>query len=192
MNEGHVPRSRRLVPRLGMLRAMGVLGVLAGSLLLLAPTLAAGPPFPNPVAGQYVYDEAGVFSAATEAQAQATIQAIRDRSGAEIVVYTQVKPGIPTAERGGPAIAKADAVALGEQWGVGRQGFDDGLVVLYDLDESKCHGQVRIQPGSGFSATYMSESDLQAHLRRTTWSRPCSTATWTRRSSPPCRTSTPT
>jgi uncharacterized membrane protein YgcG len=167
MNEGHRARSRRLLPLLGALGVLAAPGVLAASLLLLAPTiatttLAAGPPFPSPVAGQYVYDEAGVLSAATEAEAQATIQAIRERSGAEIVVYTQVKPGIPTgSSEEGQSIAHDDAVALGQQWGVGRQGFDDGLVILYDLDESKCHGQVRLEPGSGFSATYMSAADAE-------------------------------
>ena len=57
-----------------------------------------------------------------------TIKAIEDRTGAEVAVYTQVKPESDT-----PDEANADALALMNQWGVGREGFDDGLVILFDM-----------------------------------------------------------
>jgi uncharacterized membrane protein YgcG len=132
--------------------ALGSLGLL---LAIVAPVVAAGPPYPAPVAGQYVYDTAGVFSPGVVEQVQSKIAAIRQRTGAEIVVYTQVKPGVD--EQG----ARDDADALGNQWGVGQAGFDNGLVILFDLDETRCHGEVRLDPGPGFAATYMSEGDLQ-------------------------------
>jgi hypothetical protein len=32
---------------------------------------------------------------------------------------------------------------------VGRRGFDDGLGILFDMDESLCHGQVQLDAGAG-------------------------------------------
>ena len=84
------------------LRLAGVAGGVA---------LAAGPPFPQPVPGVVVYDEAGIFSDATEAEATRIIEAIEARTGAEIVVYTQVRPGASDEQ------AAADAQALGNCMG---------------------------------------------------------------------------
>jgi uncharacterized protein len=110
-------------------------------LALAQPARTAGPPYPAPVTGQRVYDTAGIFPPAVVETAEGRIRAIEQRTGAQIVVYTQVKP-----ESDSPRLAQADADALGTQWGVGRRGFDDGLVILFDLDESRCHGQVRSTP----------------------------------------------
>ncbi|HEX5451885.1 MAG TPA: TPM domain-containing protein, partial [Candidatus Limnocylindrales bacterium] len=131
---------------------------LAFGLSLLAPgkakpSLAA---YPSPVPGQVVYDTAEVLGPQTEAQATATIQGIAARTGAQVIVYTQVKPESDT-----PEAAQADADALGTQWGVGRKGFDDGLVILFDLDESKCHGQVQLDAGSGYAAAFLSNDERQ-------------------------------
>ncbi|MGH2467082.1 MAG: TPM domain-containing protein [Candidatus Limnocylindrales bacterium] len=136
------------------------LGSLVGAALLAlaaATALAAGPPFPDPVAGQVVYDTAGVFDAATVGRARATIQGIAGRTGAQVIVYTQVKPASDT-----PELAQADADALGTQWGVGRKGFDDGLVILFDLDASRCHGQVQLDAGSGYAAAFLGNDERQA------------------------------
>src|SRR5512142_2763064 len=103
-------------------------------ILPLAAAVAAvppGPPFPNPVVNQAVYDEAGVFRADTIATLESKIDAIEARTGAEIVVYTQVWP-----TKIDQATSEANARALIDQWGIGRKGFDDGLVVLFDLDPS--------------------------------------------------------
>ena len=118
---------------------------------------AAGPPYPSPVPGQRVYDSAGVLSDTTKAQAEALIAAIEQRSEAQVVVYTQVKP-----ESDSEAAAEADARALIDQWGIGRKGFDDSLVILLDLDESRCHGQAELFAGSGFKAAFMSDSERQS------------------------------
>jgi uncharacterized membrane protein YgcG len=68
--------------------------IVAVAILLLAPLVAvvsaAGPPFGQPVLDQAVYDEAGVFRPATIASAEATIDAIEARTGAEVVVYSRV------------------------------------------------------------------------------------------------------
>jgi uncharacterized membrane protein YgcG len=141
------------------LRRIGVAIACAVAALLLAVAEVggAGPPFPSPTPGQYVYDTAAVFAPATRSAVQAQIQAIRDRTGAEIVVYTQVVGYRETTEQ-----AEANALALMNQWGVGRKGFDDGLVILFDLDNSRVHGQVQLYAGPGYAATFLSDSERQA------------------------------
>jgi len=133
------------------------LAIAAAILFSVSLAAAAGPPFPAPVTGQRVYDTAGVFTAGNVRDAETAIAAIEQRTGAQIVVYTQVKPESDT-----PDLAEADAAALGSQWGVGRKGFDDGLVILFDLDTSRCHGQVQLDAGAGFSAAFLSNSERQA------------------------------
>jgi uncharacterized membrane protein YgcG len=105
---------------------------------------AVGPPFPEPVTGQRVYDYAGAFTPETIAKTEATIAAIEKRIGAQVAVYTQVKPDADSTS------TEADAFALMNQWGVGRKGIDDGLVILWNFDESRRHGQVQLYAGPGF------------------------------------------
>jgi len=138
-------------------RSSGILATIALSLLVVAsPAAAAGPPYPSPVAGQHVYDTAGVLSVATVAEAERIAGGIEARTGSRVVVYTQLKPESDT-----PTAAEADARALIDQWRIGRTGLDDGLVVLFDLDESLRHGQVQLYAGSGFDAAYLSASQRQ-------------------------------
>ncbi len=141
-------------------RPIRALVAIAAALLLpLAGALAAvppGPPFPNPVINQAVYDEAGVLSESTVATLESTIDGIEARTGAEVVVYTQVWP-----YKIDQATSEANAAALIDQWGIGRRGFDDGLVILFDLDPSRVHGQVSLYAGSGFKATFLSDSERQ-------------------------------
>jgi uncharacterized membrane protein YgcG len=141
--------------RRGALAAAAV-GVL---LLPLAPALiAAGPPFPAPVNNQAVYDKAEVLTAAVIDRTEQQIDAIEARTGAEIVVYTQLVD-IPRDK----TEAESDAQKLMDQWGVGRKGFDDGLVILFDLNKSNpCHGQVQLYAGPGYQATYLSNDERQA------------------------------
>ena len=129
----------------------------AALLLLVRVTSAAGPPFPDPQLDRAVYDTAEVLSASTISEAEATIDAIELRTGAEVVVYTQiVEPGVSTEE------AVAHAAALIDQWGIGRLGFDDGLVIFFDLHRGDTrHGQVQLYAAPGFEATYLSNSDRQ-------------------------------
>ncbi|MFH1474768.1 MAG: TPM domain-containing protein, partial [Chloroflexota bacterium] len=104
-----------------MKRLLPVLGVLFATLAWLAPAGPArgdtppGPPFPDPVRDQAVYDMAGLFSAGTITAAEGIIDRIEERTGAEVVVYTQVKPGATTES------TEEDAIDLIDQWGVGRQ-----------------------------------------------------------------------
>lgn len=158
--------SRRSWRGFGQALSRGLRPLIAALALLLIPAFAgaadpplvprAGPPYPDPVDGRVVYDFADVFQPATEARASAIIAGIEERTGAEVVVYTQVKPETDTV-----AEAEADAIALIDQWGVGRQGFDDGLAILFDMDESLCHGQVQLYAGPGYRAAFLSNEERQ-------------------------------
>ena len=122
-----------------------------------APFIQPGPPYPDPEIDRAVYDFAGILSPETIADAEATIDKIEARTGAEVVVYTEPADyGVSTEE------TEARARALIDQWGVGRAGFDDGLAIFFDIDPSKEHGQVQLYGAPGFEATYLSNSDRQA------------------------------
>jgi uncharacterized membrane protein YgcG len=151
--------SRRLA------RFFGVFPVALAALLLLpAIVLAqppAGPPYPAPVDNVRVYDYADILSPATEAQAEQIIAGIQQRTGAQVVVYTQYKPG-STDES-----TDQDAIDLINQWGVGRKGFDDGLAIMWNTTRQQCltgvsgNGRVRLYAAPGYQATYLSNSERQ-------------------------------
>ncbi len=116
-----------------------------------------GPPFPEPVTDQAVYDFAGILSSEAIVDAEATIDAIEARTGAEVVVYTQpVDYGVTTSE------TEARARALIDQWGIGRAGFDDGMVIFFDIDPSGEHGQVQLYAAPGFEATFLTNNERQS------------------------------
>ncbi|HET7031097.1 MAG TPA: TPM domain-containing protein [Candidatus Limnocylindrales bacterium] len=116
----------------------------------------AGPPFPAPIDGVRVYDTAHVFRPDTVASIATTIAGIEARTGAQVVVYSQVvESGRSTEE------ADGDARALLDQWGVGRKGFDDGLVILFDLYPGLDHGQVILYGGPGYRAAFLDNADKQ-------------------------------
>ena len=80
----------------------------------------AGPPFPDAINTVAVYDYAKVISPDVITRLDNSIDTIEERTGAEIVIYTQFKPSADSA-----GATEADAIALIDQWGVGRQGFDE-------------------------------------------------------------------
>ena len=147
----------------------------AGALLFTGASLvlAAGPPFPDPVVDQVVYDTAGILSPETEATATNIIADIEQRTGAELVVYTQYKPGSSDES------TDEDAIALINQWGVGRKGFDDGMAIMWNTTRQQCqsgvagNGRVRLYAAPGYQAAYLSnaerqgifDNDMLPHLR---------------------------
>jgi uncharacterized membrane protein YgcG len=145
------------------LMAMLAAFALVAGLALPGLVAAAGPPFPEPVDGQAVYDTSELFSQEARVQAESIIDAIEAQTKAEVVVYTQSlgRDDITTEE------AETHARALMDQWGIGRHGVDDGLVILFDLDTSGIHGQVQLFAGPGFSSTYLSDDQLQAIYEET-------------------------
>ena len=76
--------------RRAVIATLGALALMAATLLVPATVAAAGPPFPDPVAGPGRLRLRRHPLAATRSQAEATIDAIEARTGAEVVVYTQV------------------------------------------------------------------------------------------------------
>jgi uncharacterized membrane protein YgcG len=134
----------------------GLLGLGVASGAVLAADPSPGPPFPPPEPNRAVYDAAGILSPETEEWAEATIDAIEERTGAEVVVYTQVvDPTTTTAD------AEAHAIALMDEWGIGRAGIDDGLVLLIDLYPDRVHGQVQLYAGPGYRAAYLTNEERQ-------------------------------
>jgi uncharacterized membrane protein YgcG len=116
-----------------------------------------GPPFPPAQTDRAVYDFADRFSAPAIVAAESTIDTIEARTGAEIVVYTQDSGEYPTTDE-----TEAKARALMDQWGIGRAGINDGLVIFFDLDPSLDHGQVQLYAGPGFEAAYLSNEERQS------------------------------
>jgi uncharacterized membrane protein YgcG len=133
---------------------------LPSALALLALTAAvataAGPPFPDPVDDQAVYDTAGILSTETEARLESIIDEVEATVGAELVVYTQVDPGISEDEN------LANAKALIDDWGIGRSGFDDGLVLMVGMAENLVNGRVSMFGGAGFLGAYANEDALKS------------------------------
>ena len=152
-----VNSSRRRARATTLLAALATAALLLLTTVIPAAVAAAGPPYPAPVTGQRVYDTAGILSSSTIAEAERISRAIEDRTGAQVVVYTQLKPESDT-----PGAAERDAIALMDQWGIGRKGFDDGLVILFDMDESLRHGQVQLYAGPGYRNQFLSNEERQA------------------------------
>ncbi|HUR16301.1 MAG TPA: TPM domain-containing protein, partial [Candidatus Limnocylindrales bacterium] len=141
-----------------LLAAIALLAIATGAVLAQMP---AGPPYPEPQFDVVVYDYANVLSAATESQATATIVAIEKRVGAEVVVYTQIKPSADEVS------TERDAKALLDQWLIGRAGFFDGLVIFINMNRVPCipgasgNGQVQLYAGDGYKGAYLSDGERQ-------------------------------
>jgi uncharacterized membrane protein YgcG len=144
-----------------MSRAARILVPLAGALLavsswLAGSALAAGMTLPPTQSGVYVYDFAGIWSGATIDRAQSIAQAIRERTQAQlaIVSWPSDDPDVSTET------ARLDAITIMNTWGVGRAQVNDGLVVLFDMDEgSKQHGQIYVYAGRGYLEQYLNEDE---------------------------------
>ena len=116
-----------------------------------------GPPFPDAIRDVRVYDFAEVISPAVIATVAQTISEIEERTGSQVVVYTQAK-----ANANSRAQAERDAIDLIDQWGVGREGFDDGMAILFNLIPGDlCHGQVQLYAAPGFSSAYLTNEERQ-------------------------------
>ncbi len=142
-----------------ILSAGGLLLLLAGT--AAAQTPPAGPPFPPPVTDVVVYDNANILSSEAEFLATQIITDIEQRVGAEVVVYTQYKPGSTEGS------TEQDAIALVDQWGVGRAGFDDGLAIMWNTNRQQClsgasgNGQIQLYAGPGYRAAFLSNAERQ-------------------------------
>ena len=122
-----------------------------------APVIRPGPPFPDPEVDRAVYDFAGHPVARRDRQGRGDDRRDRgaDRRRGRRLHRSSVDYGVTTEE------TEARARALIDQWGIGRQGFDDGLVIFFDIDPSGEHGQVQLYAAPGFEAAYLSNSERQ-------------------------------
>jgi len=152
-----------------MTRATRSLLPLAGALLaasawLLGPAVVAGLTLPPNQPGVYVYDLAGIWSSATVDRAQSIAAAIRERTQAQVAIvsWPSDDPDVPTGT------ARADAITIMDTWGVGRKGINDGLVVLFDMDQgSTRHGQIYLYAGSGYLDSYLNEDEAASVVNDT-------------------------
>jgi len=109
-------------------------GVLLTVLMALAAH-AVEPPVPQPQG--YVTDLAGVIPPDARQRMTQTIQALKDKTGAEIAVLT-----IPTTE---PLDDFTYAMRVADAWKVGRKGQDTGVLIVLVTQDRK----LRILTGYG-------------------------------------------
>jgi uncharacterized membrane protein YgcG len=143
--------------RRGAARVAGVASLLALAMALLASATGLGlGTLPPNQPGVYVYDLADIWSQPTVDRAQAIAVAIRERTQAELAIVSWPSDDADVST----ATARADAITIMDTWGVGRQGVNDGLVVLFDMDAgSRSHGQIYLYAGHGFLEQYLDESE---------------------------------
>lgn len=106
-----------------------------------APTAGVPAGFDFPALTGRVVDRADVLPAADEAGIVAKSQALERATGHQIVVVTVPSLGGHTIED--------YALALGNAWGVGRKGADDGILLVVAPTERK----VRIEVGKGLTVS---------------------------------------
>jgi len=101
-------------------------------------------------------DQADVFSAATEQLAASRLADIHSRLDADVIVYTQYKPGSDAAS------TKRDAIALKLKWRV-----TDGLVIMWNTARRGClpgfddNAYIQLYGDSQFSVQRLSELKRQ-------------------------------
>jgi uncharacterized protein len=99
---------------------------------------AAEKVFPPPVG--YVNDFAGVIDAPSKDRLSSLLTKVEKSGVAEVAVVT-----IPSIEEYGFADIEEAAVRLFEEWGIGKKGKDNGILILAAMKERK----VRIEVGYG-------------------------------------------
>jgi uncharacterized membrane protein YgcG len=144
-----MPLVRRLLP---------VAAALAACLLAGAQVALAQMTLPPSQEGVYVYDLAEVWTAPTEAEAQQIAETIKARTEAQLAIVAWPSDHFDVSTE----TARADALTIMNTWGVGRKDINDGLVVLFDMDEGETeHGQIYLYAGSGFLERYMNEDEAR-------------------------------
>jgi uncharacterized membrane protein YgcG len=144
---------RTSLPPLRALAALAAVVVLAVSAGIALGQMT----LPPSEEGRYVYDLAEIWSPDTEARAQSIAEVIRTRTQAQLAVVSWPSEDFDVSTD----TARADAITIMNTWGVGRAGVNDGLVVLFDMDNgSTNHGQIYLYAGSGFEDLYLNRDEL--------------------------------
>jgi len=96
-------------------------------LMVGGPGASAQPIDVPPPSGQWVTDEAGMLTGAQRNALSQTLRDYADSTSTQIIVVT-----LPSLEGNDPGLY---ATELGQQWGVGQEGRDNGAVVLVSRDD---------------------------------------------------------
>jgi uncharacterized membrane protein YgcG len=130
---------------------------LAATVLGVGVVVAQKMTLPPSEEGRYVYDLAEIWTPDTEALAQAIAEQIRTRTEAQLAIVSWPSEDFDVSTE----TAREDAITIINTWGVGRAGIDDGLVVLFDMDNgSASHGQIYLYAGRGFEDRYLNRDEL--------------------------------
>ena len=148
--------SRRVIRVAVAAVSAAIMSVAAVATILAIDPQPPGPPYPSPVPNQAVYDYASVFSPDAITAVETRIDEIEKRTGSEIVVYSQMLDAPVSTE-----MAAEHARLLINQWGIGRAGYNDGLVVLFDLYPEPGKSQVQLYAGAGYRDYYLSNGSRQ-------------------------------
>lgn len=124
-------------PRAEALVTPGVRWLLSSWLLLWCLPLAALELQPVPAARSPLQDLAGVLAPAERHGLLQRLQAIEARYGSQIAVLI-----VPTTR---PEPIEAYSIRVVDQWRIGREGVDDGVLVLVAIDDRR----MRIEVGRG-------------------------------------------
>ena len=138
------------------LRWAATSGLVVALALLVGP-LALAFDLPPSQEGKSVYDFAGIWTNGTVAAAQQTADRLRSQTGVQMAIVS-----IPTGESSvSTSEAEQTAKDIMDAWGVGQAGVDNGIVVLFDLDDTLRHGQIYVYGGRGIVSTYLSPAAAQ-------------------------------
>ena len=135
-----------------MRRAAALIAAAAFAGFVAAPAVLGAMTLPPSQEGVAVYDFADIWDATTEASAQQIADGIRERTQAQLAIVSWPSEDFDVSTE----TAQWDAITIINTWGVGRAGVDDGLVVLFDMDDGHTgHGQIFLYAGKGFIAAYL-------------------------------------
>jgi uncharacterized protein len=126
-------------------------GIVALFIFAAVPFFVLGYTSPGKPTG-FVNDFAGIISAAEKTELETTLTELEKQTGAEVSVVTIPSLGNETVE--------TYAVKLFEEWGIGKKGEDNGLLLLVALEEKK----VRIEVGYGLEG-YITDVRSSAIIR---------------------------
>jgi uncharacterized membrane protein YgcG len=112
------------------------LGTVLAVLVLASPVGAADASFPPREEGRHVFDRAEVLEPLAVTSLELSAERLLRDAGVDLVVLVRVRPETDTFQA-----ARGQAEALVGAWSVGLTDATDALVILADLDESRCHGQ---------------------------------------------------
>ncbi len=109
--------------------------------LLTSALSSVAQQYPNALPGRMVHDFADVLTQNEELAIEQQLRNLNDSTSTQIVVVT-------VTDLQGEAAATY-AFELGEQWGVGQKGKDNGVVILFKPKTARSNGEAFIAVGYG-------------------------------------------